>query len=267
MAIDLARTIAEAYRWQRRLGATLIEERYCYIVSSPPCPEVWDLNHADKVTAATELETEAVFAAMDHCLAHTPWRVVHADCFTPDAFLARLALEGFCERPPTIQMALRGELTDRGARVDLHPVQTDADWQALLGLLVANHGEGSASGNLDLPPGFSADMLSGFRAKGPQYQFYLAMSDGAPAAYGACAKAPNGAGMIEDLFTLPSARRRGIATGMIAAFADQLRASGCQPVFLGALANDKPKRLYARLGFRPITLARAWVRNNGSAAA
>jgi GNAT superfamily N-acetyltransferase len=163
-------------------------------------------------------------------------------------------------------MALKGELTDRGARVDLHPVQTESDWQALLSLLIVNHGEGRASGNLDLPPAFSASMLSGFRAKGPNYKFYLAMSDGAPAAYGACAKAPNGAGMIEDLFTLPSARRRGIATGMIAAFTDRLRASGCQPIFLGALANDQPKRLYARLGFRPITLARAWVRNDGSAA-
>jgi predicted GNAT family acetyltransferase len=109
-------------------------------------------------------------------------------------------------------------------------------------------------------------MLSGFRAKGPQYQFYLAMWDGAPTAYGACAKAPNGAGMIEDLFTLPSARRRGIATGMIAALTDRLRSSGCQPIFIGALATDTPKRLYARLGFRPITLARAWVRNNGFAA-
>ena len=266
MTIDLARTIAEAYRWQRRLGAALIEERYCYIVSSPACPEVWDLNHADKVTAASEPEIEAVFAAMDACLAHTPWRVVHADCFTPDAFLARLALEGFDERPPTIQMALKGELTDRGAGVELHAVQTESDWQALLSLLVANHAEGKTSGNLDLPAAFSASMLSGFRAKGPQYKFYLAMLDGAPAAYGACAKAPNGAGMIEDLFTLPAARRRGIATGMIAAFADRLRASGCHPVFLGALANDEPKRLYARLGFRPITLARAWVRNDGSSA-
>jgi predicted GNAT family acetyltransferase len=39
-----------------------------------------------------------------------------------------------------------------------------------------------------------------------------------------------------------------------------LRARGCEPIFLGALANDRPKRLYARLGFRPVTLARTWAR-------
>ena len=27
-----------------------------------------------------------------------------------------------------------------------------------------------------------------------------------------------------------------------------------------ALANERPKHLYARLGFRPVTFARTWVR-------
>jgi hypothetical protein len=48
--------------------------------------------------------------------------VIHTDCFTPDAFLARLALDDFEERPVTIQMALQGELTDRGAPIELRPV-------------------------------------------------------------------------------------------------------------------------------------------------
>jgi predicted GNAT family acetyltransferase len=72
--------------------------------------------------------------------------------------------------------------------------------------------------------------------------------------------------MIEDLFTLPSARRGGIATAMIAAFTDRLRAAGCHTVFLGALASEQPKHLYARLGFRPITLPRTWVRQARDAA-
>jgi GNAT superfamily N-acetyltransferase len=66
--------------------------------------------------------------------------------------------------------------------------------------------------------------------------------------------------MIEDLFTLQASRRRGIATAMIAAFTDRLRAGRCHTIFLGALATERPKHLYARLGFHPVTLARAWVR-------
>jgi GNAT superfamily N-acetyltransferase len=260
MATDLARTIAEAYRWQRRLGNRQIAATHCHIVSDPAHPDLWDSNHADNVTAHTETEIDSVFADMDEHLGHSPWRVIHADCFTPDAFLARLALDNFAERPVTIQMALRGELTERGAAIELRPVAGDADWDALLQLVLADNAEGRRTGDLDLPPEFSAAQVAGYRAKSGAYHFYLAMLDGVAVAYGAHAAAPNGAGMIEDLFTLPSARRRGIATAMIAAFTDRLRGVGCHAIFLGALATEQPKHLYARLGFRPVMLARTWVR-------
>jgi GNAT superfamily N-acetyltransferase len=257
---DLTRTIAEAYRWQRRLGNAQIAAPHCHIVADPSRPDVWDSNHADEVTAHTDAEMDGVFQAMDHHLAHTRWRVVHTDCFTPDAFLARLALDDFEERPVTIQMALHGDLTDRGAAIALHPISDDADWNALLRLVLADHAEGRRTIGLDASPEVSAGMVAGYRAKSPAYQFYLAMQDGEPVAYGAHAAAPNGAGMIEDLFTLQSARRRGIATAMIAAFTARLRDAGCHTIFLGALAGEQAKHLYARLGFRPVTLARSWVR-------
>ena len=219
MPTELARVIAEAYRWQRRLGSQVIAASHCSIVADPAHADVWEANHADDVTADTEAEIDAVLAAMDRHLGHTPWRVVHADCFTPDAFLARLALDDFEERFVAIQMALKGDLADRGAPVDLRPVLRDADWTALLRLVVANHAERRDVDALDLPPEFSTAMVEVYRAKRDAYHFHLAIEDGAPVAYGGCAAAPNGAGVIDDLFTLPSARRRGVATGIIAAFA------------------------------------------------
>jgi GNAT superfamily N-acetyltransferase len=259
MTTDLARTIAEAYRWQRRLGHLQIATSHCQIVADPEHPNVWDSNHADEVTAQTSAEIQQVFAAMDRHLAHTPWRVIHTDCFTPDMFLARLALDDFEARPLTIQMALEGDLAERGPAIALRPVTSDADWEALLRLVLADHAEGRRT-NQELTFETSAGMVAGYRAKSDAYHFHLAVQDGCPVAYGAYAPTPNGAGMIEDLFTLPSARRGGIATAMIAAFTDRLRAAGCHTVFLGALASEHPKHLYARLGFRPVTLARAWVR-------
>jgi GNAT superfamily N-acetyltransferase len=259
MPSDLARAIADAYRWQRRLGAQVIADRFCHIVADPAHPHVWDVNHVDDVTAETEPEIEAAFAAMDAHLAHTPWRVIHTDCFTPDAFLARLALDDFIERPVTIEMAFAEPLTDRGAAVTLEPVVGDADWDALQPLVVANHAERQSVDDLGLTPEFSRAMTETYRMKGPAYAFHLVMEDGVPVAYGACAAAPNGVGMIEDVFTMPAARHRGVARGMIAAFVDRLRNAGCHAIFLGASADDRPKRLYARLGFRPVTLSRTWV--------
>ena len=260
MVNDLARTIAEAYRWQRRLGNAQIAAPHCHIVADPAHPDVWDANHADDVTAQTDAEIDAVFAAMDQHLCHTRWRIIHTDCFTPDAFLACLALNDFEERPVTIQVALPGDLTERGAAIELRPVACDADWAALLQLVLADHAEGRRTNDLDIPPEVSAGMVAGYRAKSGAFHFHLAVRDGMPIAYGGYAIAPNGAGMIEDLFTLQSARRQGIATAMIAVFTRHLRAAGCHTIFLGALATERPKRLYARLGFHAVTLARAWVR-------
>jgi hypothetical protein len=41
MMTDLARTIAEAYRWQRRLGNAQIVAPHCHIVADPVHPNVW----------------------------------------------------------------------------------------------------------------------------------------------------------------------------------------------------------------------------------
>jgi GNAT superfamily N-acetyltransferase len=260
MVTDLARMIAEAYRWQRRLGNAQIVAPGCHLVVDPAHPDVWDSNHADEITAQTAAEIDAVFAAMDRHLRHTPWRVIHTDCFTSDAFLARLALDDFEERPVTIQMALQGDLTDRGTAVQLRPVVNDADWEVLLQLVLSDHAEGRRTSNSDVLPEVSVGMVAGYRAKSGAYHFHLATQNSVPVAYGAHAAAPNGVGMIEDLFTVQSARRQGIASAIIAAFTDRLHSAGCHTIFLGALATEEPKRLYHRLGFCPVMLARTWVR-------
>jgi GNAT superfamily N-acetyltransferase len=260
MVTDLPHIIAEAYRWQRRLGNAQIVAPHCHIVADPAHPDVWDSNHADDVTAQTDAQIETVFAAMHQHLGHTRWRVIHTDCFTPEAFLARLALDDFEEQPVTVQMALQGNLTARGAPIELRPVVCDPDWDALLQLVLVDHAEGRRTNGLDIPPEVSAGMVAGYRAKSSAFHFQLALRDGNPIAYGGYAVAPNGAGMIEDLFTLQSARRQGIATAMIAVFTRHLRAAGCHTIFLGALATERPKHLYARLGFHAVMLARSWVR-------
>lgn len=259
MTIETGRVVAEAYRWQRRLGNQVLKEACCHIIANPSHPQVWDANHADAVTARTDADIASVFAAMEAHLAHTPWRVVHTDGFTPDAFLGWLALKGFAEQPATIQMVLPGDLLDRGAQVQIHPVVDDADWGAVHRLVALDHAEGRRTAQLDVMPEFTSSMVAGYRAKSAHYHFNLVIQEGEPVAYGAFARAPNGVGMIEDLFTHPTARSRGVATAMIAAFSDHLRARGCHTIFLGALAPEHPRHLYARLGFRPVGLARSWV--------
>jgi GNAT superfamily N-acetyltransferase len=255
-----AERIAHAYRWQRALGNRLIESPGCRIVTNTELPGIWDANHADAVTAGNDEEIAAVLAAMEIHLVHSDWRVVHTDRFTPDAFLARLALDGYVERPTVIQMVLHGPLARDTGPVDLRPVDSDADWTALATLVRADHDEGARTGGLDLDSSVTHATVAGYRAKGEAYRFHLALREGRPVAYGARIVAPGGIGMIEDLFTLPPWRRQGIASGIIATFVEELRAQGCDTIFLGALAQEPAKDLYAALGFRPVMLARAWVK-------
>ena len=55
--------------------------------------------------------------------------------------------------------------------------------------------------------------------------------------------------MVEDLFTLPSHRNRGIARSLIHHCVDDALARGAVDVLIGALHDDTPKNAYAAMGF------------------
>lgn len=256
------RRLIEAYRWQRGLGHDIIATPYGRIVANWAHLTVWDANHADAVTAEQPEEIKALLTSMDDHLAHTPWRVVHTDPFTPEAFSARLALDGYVEQPAAIQMVLRHQLqTVPGS--DITPIKTEADWRTLAALVRRDHEESTRTGGAILSAKVTDSIVAGYRAKDGSYHFHLARIDGIPVAYGAWAVAPSGVGMIEGLFTLPAYRQRGIASALIAHFSGQLMAHGCDVVFLGALVGEQARHLYAKLGFHPVMLTRCWVRQTG----
>lgn len=253
------RAIAETYRWHRGLGHSTRQLDNVHFVIDRQHPNVWDANHADDVSAKTECEIAAVFEALDVHLAHSDWRVIHTDQFTPEPFVARLVPEGFEEQPAVIQMALQGRVRARPA-TNLRLVETEDDWSVLADLVARDHDEGLRTGGRSMSSDVTDGIVAGYRAKAPSCRFFLATSNEDAVAYGSYAAGASGAGIIEDLFTAPQHRGHGIASGMIAAFADWLKAEGCSIVFLGALVGERARHLYAKLGFRPVMLARTWVR-------
>jgi GNAT superfamily N-acetyltransferase len=66
--------------------------------------------------------------------------------------------------------------------------------------------------------------------------------------------------MVEDLFTLPRYRNRGIARALIHHCVDDARARGAENVLIGARPDDTPKNIYAAMGFEPTCLTRNWLK-------
>jgi GNAT superfamily N-acetyltransferase len=74
-------------------------------------------------------------------------------------------------------------------------------------------------------------------------------------------------GLVEDLFTHPEFRRRGIATGLVARAVEDARERGADQVLIGARPEDTPRRMYASMGFRPLCVTRQYLKTCGRTSA
>ena len=64
----------------------------------------------------------------------------------------------------------------------------------------------------------------------------------------------DGVGQVEDLFTHPDFRNRGLAAALVHHCVADARMKGAGPLVIVADPADTPKNLYDRLGFRPVAL-------------
>jgi GNAT superfamily N-acetyltransferase len=257
--------LAEAHDWCEALGSqVVVRARHGRLVTDPEHPQVWSANHMSGVRAASPEEIEAALAELEAAFRGAPYRVVDTDSLTPPAFVARLALEDFAEQPAALLMTLEGPLAAPRPRppLDIRPVVSEADWAEFRGLHRLDGEEGARTSGL-LSEDVAEGLFHGLRRKSGPARFFLGRRDGRPCAYAAAISAPGGFGMVDDVFTLPEDRRQGVATAMVAHCVEQLRTQGAATVFLTALASERPKRLYARLGFVPVMLVRRWVKAVG----
>jgi GNAT superfamily N-acetyltransferase len=164
----------------------------------------------------------------------------------------------------TIQMALVGELAEvAGPPLGFVPVGDEATWAEHYRLMRADHEEGRRTHDRVVPDEVTRSMMIAPRRKAGPVTFYLAELAGRPVAYAARVECPNGLGMIEDVFTLPEVRNKGIASALIAHILARLRSViPARPVFLGAHALQGAKHLYRRLGFQPVMVTREFLQQD-----
>jgi GNAT superfamily N-acetyltransferase len=254
---DLLRRAYETLQGYYELGCEVIDEPLARFVRDRDAPRVYDVNFVHSVRARTELDIGAVLERADEVYAGLPHRVFHIDPWTAPAFEARLVLEGFAFEDE-LQLLLEHELAVTGEppATEIRLVDSDDDWAVVRRLARLDHEEQAR--RLVHPlwdEEVTTEMVETKRAKAPDLRFWLARADGVDCAFLSSWPGANGVGKVEDLFTHPDFRHRGIATALIVHCVRDARARGAGPVLIGALVNDTPMHMYAAMGFRPFCVA------------
>jgi GNAT superfamily N-acetyltransferase len=250
---DLLARVYETLEGYYELGCEVRDEPLARFVRNRDAPRIYDVNFASFVRAGTRDEIAAVLDRADDFF-DVPHRVFHIDPWTPPAFEAQLLLDGF-EFEDELQLLIEGELEvpTPPPAIDFRIVESDEDWSVVRRLTRLDHEE---QARRDVHPLWDEDVTSQMvatkRAKAPDLRFWLARADHADCAFLSSWPGANSVGKVEDLFTHPDFRHRGIASALIVQCVRDARERGAGQVLIGGLPNDTPMRMYAAMGSRPF---------------
>ena len=250
----MLRRVCEARAAYNELGNTVVDDAGVRCVRNQELPNVHDANCVSRARTGAEL------ARVDEFYGDLHFRKVMVDPDTPPAFEASLVLNGY-EPRHHIELVLGDVLRASPGAFDLRLVESEDDWRSLTELWQLNHDEEVEKGQHDdWGAGVTEQMVRAKQFKAPDLRFWLARVDGVDAGFFSSWCAPNGIGIVEDLFTRPEFRHRGIATALIAHCVTDARERGAGPVAISARLEDTPKHMYAALGFHPTGISRSYVK-------
>jgi GNAT superfamily N-acetyltransferase len=244
------------------LGNEVIEGPLVSFVRNVEAATIYDANFAAKVRARSPKDIDAVLARCEDVLGASGHRQFMIDPDTPPQVEARLALEGY-ERNDELDLVLDGELRAPASSdgITLRPVVSAEDWSSFGRLVRANHEEQNARGDrAHLSEEVTLQMVLTKQLKDPMVVTFLATVKREDCGYFSCWPGTNGLAKVEDLFTRPDHRHRGVGTALIHRCVDEARSRGAKEVSISAAVDDTPKDMYAAMGFRPVSVLRFWLR-------
>jgi GNAT superfamily N-acetyltransferase len=260
---DLIARAADVNAANFMLGNETFESARATFVRSVDTPHIYDANHAANVRARTPHEIDELLAALDREFQHSGHRRFDVDYRTPPEFVARLALEGGYDRDDALVMLLEGELQGSATPCDIRPLLTDADWETYWELMLQDWNEHQTRRKRRVSEAIARQMWCAKKRKQPPVQYWLAYEGERAVAYFNSWEGVDGVGQVEDLFTHPQYRKRGIATALLHHCVAQSRAKGAGPVVIVADPTDTPKNIYARMGWRPVALVNHLIKQVG----
>lgn len=214
-----------------------------FVVLSPSLPDVWVMNH---VRITQPVSTDEAVALADEHLSELPYRQLFVEDEDSGRRLERPLRDGGWTIERDVMLALHGSPD----RVFDASVVVEADAELTLELMRRWFLEG--------PPKPTPGALSQLveysrresRARGDRNFGVLGDSGGLVAM--TKLRSDGATAQVEDVYTVPEARRRGYARALVSHAVAQARTEAHDLTFIVADDNDWPKHLYAQIGFEPI---------------
>ena len=258
--LDLIARACETTAGWLALGNERFEAHGATFIRNRSTTRRQDVNTVILIRSEDDSDIEALIKRVEVEYTGLNHRRFEVDPLTPPQFAARLAFEDGYKVNELLTLVLEGELQAAPVQQDIREVVNEQDWAAYNRLDEMWWRESSTDYFGPYDPDLHAELSRSFRIKHPPARSWLAWVDGGARSYLSSWPGENGVGMVEDLYTEPEYRRRGLATALIARCVADARARGAGPVIIIADPKDTPKQMYRALGFRPLFLHRDYLK-------
>jgi len=245
------------------IGNEVFDADGATFVRNKGTPKIRDANLVTRVTTSTLSETNRLLSRVEREFEDFPYRnFSHLDPSLARLTEAAIALEGY-QATEALLMLLEGDLTADSKQHDIRTVTGDADWIKYAELRRLDWQEYALGAGEPTDDETSSQMVRSRRLKSPTMEYWMAYVDGQPFAYCTSWKGSGRIGMVEDLFTHPEFRHRGLATALIDYCVARCRVQGALQVIIAADVDDTPKNMYSAMGFRHIAVIRGYWKSVG----
>ena len=254
----LVRRAIEVERRNLALGHEVFDAEGATFVRNMDLPGVYDANFVFGVTARDPIPIDRLLQRAEREYLHAKRITFRVDPFTPPAFEARLALDGY-DRKDAIVLVLDKALRGIPAPRDMRPSSDEAGWKAYSKLKHLDLQEYLArAGHQIWDSGVTDGLVAASRLKCPPVEYVLAYDDGRPVGYCSTWEGIEGVGQVEDLFVHPDYRHRGIATSLLHQCVATARERGAGSIVIVVSAMNTAKTLYSAMGWEPVAVCREY---------
>lgn len=240
------------------LGQHVVRDPLGEFVRNHGLPEVWEANVTTRVRARTGEQIEELLARVDEVMEGVRYRRFFCDARTPEPFEARLLLEGYRPEIELVQI-LAHPAKWSAPSYPVRRVDWRRDAEGIRRLLRCEHVERAEL--LGQPP-FSdprtRDVLRHRLGKAAEVRTFLAVADGRQVAHVSAWSGRGGIALVDHLYVARPWRGRGIARALLSRAIADLESRGAGAVALVSRPEEWPRRFYAKLGFRPVGVRRAY---------